>query len=341
MRPWPFIASLVAAMAIFSGAVLAAAVKPPCELPDGAANFNHRLPELYKGLVADQARLNPPIEWFNDKCTKGKIEKGSTLDQQCGGVKAQSIPAWKSYETARKQYERERAKAIRAAEIAAIDRRLATTKTALQRNAMRGGKLDQDIEQWVALQGEAHKQAQEAILDMGKEIAFEKYKEAVVQRFPDAIKEAKRHIEGWPKFDSPGLMKMRDDVMARLSEARTAEEFGKALEWMKNGVDTAVAGRAAATSPRDREKWVKFIIEMGKAALPPALGLVVEDAKLMSATLYGWAVALSAKERYKEINALGEAQYADAKRLAALYEKDLRAKNDLAKKPVAVESRCL
>jgi hypothetical protein len=337
----PFIASCVAATTMLCGAALAAAVKPPCELPPGAANVNPRLPEIHKGLVADQARLNPSIEWFNGNCTKGKIEKGSALDQKCGTVKNQSMPQWATYEKARKQYERERAKAIRAAEVAVIDWRLATTKAALHRNAMRGGKLDQDIEAWVALQDEARKRAQEAILDMAKEIAFEKYKETVVKRFPEGIKEAKKNIENWPQFDFPELMKIRDDVLARLSTAKTADEFGKALEWMKNTVDAAVAGRAAAQSPRDREKWALFVVEIGKAALPPALGLVVEDAKLMSATLYGWAVALSAKERYKEISALGEAQYTDAKRLAALYEKDLRAKNDLAKKPVAVENRCL
>lgn len=151
-------------------------------------------------------------------------------------------------------------------------------------------------------------------------------------------------MDGWPKFDFPGLMKTRDEVMARLSNAKTADEFGKALEWMKNAVDAAVAGHATAKSSQDREKWAKFLIDIGKVGLHTphgkVAGMVIEDAKLMTAALYGWAVALSAKERYKEISAIGEAQYADAKRLAALYEKDLRAKNDLAKKPVTVEKSC-
>jgi hypothetical protein len=341
MHPWPFIASLVAVTTIFGGTPLAATVKPPCELPPGATTFNHRLPELYKGLVADQARLNPPIEWFNGNCTKGKIEKGSALDQKCGGVQAQSMPQWATYEKARKQYERERAKAIRAAEIAVLDRRLATTKAALQRNAMRGGKLDQDIEEWVALQGEARKQAQEAVLDMGKALLLEKLKRSVDAGLNVAIREDRRMSWIWPSFRGTQLQQQRADVMGRLMAAKNAKDLTTALEWADKAVGTALAGGDAAIARHDREKWAQFLIEVGGVALnDPLAGMIVQDAKLAVPVVYGWAVALSAKERYQEISAIGEAQYADAKRLAALYEKDLKAKNALEKKPVAIESRC-
>lgn len=346
MCPRILIALLVAAAMVPYEAALAAAVTPPCPLPGGIANFNHRLPSIYDQLTADQRRLNPPIEWFNGACTKGKIEKGSELDQKCGGVQAQSMQEWPGYEKRRKQYEWERAKAMRAAEIAAIDRRLATAKASLQRNAMRGGKLDQDIEEWVALQDDARKKAHDAVLDFGKEVAFRLYKQELVQRFPKARDELVEHVKGWPQFDWPGVTITRDDVIARLKDANTAAQFRESLNWMKHTVETSLAAQATAEKPRDSEKWANFVISFGTAAFSvygstdPLAKMIVQDAKLVVPVIYGWAVALSAEERYKEIAAIGEAQYADAKRLAALYEKDLRAKGDLAKKPVMAAKSC-
>jgi hypothetical protein len=330
MRSHRILALSIALAAVINPIALAETVVSPCALPSPLTG--HRLVKDYDDLVAVQKRLDPRIQWFNKWCTQ-KMEVGSQLDQDCGAEKSRSMPEWAKYEPKRKQYERDRAEAIRAAQ-AVVEQRLKITKASLQRNAARGGQLDQDIEEWMALEGEARHQADEAILEMGKAFLLEHLKESVNAGLKLAIREDRRTSWIWPSFTGKPLQQLKAEAMGRLMAAKDAKELTTALEWVDKTAGVTLGSADLAADRHDREKLFQFLIEVGKVGLnDPHAIMIVQDARIGTAALYGWAVAKYARDSYREIAAVGEAQYEDAKRLAAIYAKDLKTKNDLARKP--------
>ena len=214
--------------------------------------------------------------------------------------------------------------------LAELEYRLATTRTALQGIAMRGGRLDRDIEQWTTLDEQVRNEAQVAALGVIKSHLLLNLAEHVQNKVATAVRDDDRKSWIFPDFEGAALQRLRAEGLQRLAAAR-----------MDSGVSTALSGAEASQRTRNAEKWEDFLVNVGQSLVKdPLLARIVADAKAVPVIVYGIGVQYTVKQRLEEIRQLGDAQYEDAKRYATIYMQLLQEIKRLRSTLALTGSRC-
>jgi hypothetical protein len=225
--------------------------------------------------------------------------------------------------------------------LAEVKRRTATTRTALKGIALRGGRLDEDIEQWRRLDEKARQEAQQAALDVVKSHLLINLKEHIESKVAAAVREDDRRTWIFPDFEGSALQRLRAEGLQRLAAARTDRDLVRVLEWMDNGISGALSGADAALRPRTREKWAEFLVTVSQSFVnDPLLARIVADAKAVPVMVYGVGVQYTVKQRLEELRKLGESQYDEAKRYTAVYMQQLDEVKRLEASPELATGKC-
>ena len=312
----------VAALAAIAGSAFAQAPTiddVPRDLRDPPrADFD----KCHEKLVNDRDDLRARVRKHTDVTCKDVPPAGVA---DCAAAQASLNAEVRAYRADQDKFNDNLKAAIAAsARLTELERRHATTRSALKGIAMRGGRLDQDIEQWNALDKQAREEAQRAALDVIKSHLFLNLKEHIQDKVATAVREDDRRSWIFPDFDGSPLQRIRAEGLQRLAAARTDRDIVGVLQWANNGISVALSGADAAQSRRDQQKWADFAINVGQTLLnDPLLSRITADLKAVPAMAYGIGVQYTVKQRLEEIQKLGDSQYEDAKRYSAIFSQQI------------------
>jgi hypothetical protein len=296
--------------------------------------------KCYAKMAGREQFLTKAANDHTKACTD--VPKGSAAAGDCANEKPRLDSEIRVYRADREKFNANLQSSVTAANrLADFERRLATTRTALKGNALRAGRLDGDIEQWVNLDEQVRKEAQVTALEVIKGHLLINLSEHVQSKVAAEVKADDRRSWIFPDFDGSPLQRLRAEGLQRLAAARTDRDVVKVLEWMDNGILSVLGGADASLRPRTMDKWADFVVTVSSSFVKdPLLGKIVADAKAVPVIVYGIGAQYTVKQRLEEIRKLGDLQYEDAKRYAVIYMQELQEVKRLRSSAELKSSRC-
>src|SRR5262249_6830901 len=145
--------------------------------------------------------LTAEVTKHTEQTCKG-VPEHSARAEECAKAQARLTGEVQAYRVDQDKFNANlRASIAAARQLADLERRLATTRTALKGIAMRGGRLDGDIEQWTNLDEQVRKEAQLAALGVIKSHLLINLSEHVQNKVATAVRDDDRKSWIFPDFE--------------------------------------------------------------------------------------------------------------------------------------------
>ncbi len=327
------IVSGVLLCALRAGANAADQIPRLVDVPLAIAGVHPELVNRRAKLMQQRVALHTRFQQHNSQCSS--VVAGTAEDVACMSARSQLSAALKDHIAETSAFnEAVRAAAVSAAdrELGQLDGRIARTRASLARLALRGGRLQSDIDQWTKLSEDARVEAHSQLMSALASLGLRWIEARVDSRELQALRQESLLVGVWPSIAGSPLQRLRAELLTQIPEAKGDKDILSAIRIASTVSGVSQALGAAYVDPKDLNAWLMGGISLIQSIVSdPVLRLALTDAKLAVPVLYGWTVAYHENIALTDVTRLGEAQYKEASILTTLYMKQLRERNELLK----------